>query len=390
MPKRSRPPAPCSPTPRPDGVLAVAALSARTLAQWAAEDGRPAIALDVFGDADTRRAAASWHPIGHGTAIAGETLLAALKALGRQGQVTNWVAGSGFDGSLDLLEAADAVLPRVGTAVERLRWLADPRRFFVLLDALRIAHPPVRFDCPGNVEGWLRKQGGGSGGWQVRRASGPESDRRVYWQRERRGRAMSATFVANGEDAVVLGFNRLLTRPIGEHPYVFRGVVGPVPVDEAVQRTMSAALRALVSTCRLRGLGSLDFIVGDDGRADVLELNARPPASAALYPRIDGGSPLQAHLRACVERVLPAPPLPAAEVRGLQIVYAPQPMAFDAARAAAVAAFEGASDLPAAGQRFGAGEPVCSVAAQGRDADAVEQALAQREARLLQMLENPT
>jgi uncharacterized protein len=371
-------------------VLAVAALSARTLAQWAAQDGRPAIALDVFGDADTRRAAASWHPIGSGAAIAGEALLAALTALARRGDVKGWVAGSGFDGSLDLLEVADAVLPRVGTAVERLRWLADPRRFFVLLDALRISHPPVRFDCPGNVDGWLRKQGGGSGGWQVRRAARPESDRRVYWQRERRGRAMSATFVANGEDAVVLGFNRLLTRPIDEHPYVFRGVVGPVMVDEAVQRTMTAALRALVSTCRLRGLGSLDFIVGDDGRADVLELNARPPASAALYPCVDGGSPLQAHLRACVDRALPAAPVPPSDVRGVQVVYAPRAMAIDPSRAAAIAAFEGASDLPAAGQRFAAGEPLCSVAAQGPGADAVEQALAQREARLLQMLENPS
>jgi hypothetical protein len=361
-------------------LLAVAALSARTLAQWAAQDGRPAVALDVFGDADTRHAAASWHAIGSGGAIAGETLLAALTALARRGDVTGWVAGSGFDGSLDLLEVAGAVLPRFGTAVERLRWLGDPRRFFVLLDALRIAHPPVRFDCPGVVDGWLRKQGGGSGGWQVRRATRPESDRRVYWQRERHGRVFSATFVANGEDAAVLGFNRLLSRAVGANPYVFRGVVGPVAVEDAVQRTMTAALRALASTCRLRG----------DGRAEVLEINARPPASAALYPCIDGASPLQAHLRACTERRLPAPPLPAAAVRGLQIVHAVRPTAIDSVRAAAIAAFDGASDLPAAGSRFEPGEPLCSVAVQGHDADAVEAALGAREARLLQHLETTT
>ena len=44
-------------------MLALAALSARALAEAAAREGLRAVALDVFGDADTRRHAADWQPI---------------------------------------------------------------------------------------------------------------------------------------------------------------------------------------------------------------------------------------------------------------------------------------------------------------------------------------
>ena len=41
-------------------MLALAALSARALAEAAANEGLGAVALDVFGDADTQRLAREW------------------------------------------------------------------------------------------------------------------------------------------------------------------------------------------------------------------------------------------------------------------------------------------------------------------------------------------
>jgi uncharacterized protein len=48
--------------------IAVASISARALAEAAAREGFGVIALDVFGDVDTRLASSLWLPIGAGGA----------------------------------------------------------------------------------------------------------------------------------------------------------------------------------------------------------------------------------------------------------------------------------------------------------------------------------
>ena len=76
-------------------VLAVAALSARMLAEAARADGFDVIAFDVFGDADTRRACSQWLPIGapDGLRIDAALLLSVLGALAQRGDVIGWIAG---------------------------------------------------------------------------------------------------------------------------------------------------------------------------------------------------------------------------------------------------------------------------------------------------------
>ncbi|NUT14983.1 MAG: hypothetical protein HOQ33_10835, partial [Cupriavidus sp.] len=80
--------------------LAVAAISARMLAEAARDDGFEVEALDLFGDADTRRASTRWHGIGEPASLQvdGARLLAALQALAQGGRVAGWVAGAGFEG----------------------------------------------------------------------------------------------------------------------------------------------------------------------------------------------------------------------------------------------------------------------------------------------------
>lgn len=373
-------------------MLAVAALSARALVDSAALDGWRAVALDCFGDADTLRAAAAWHDIGATQAlhIDADKLLAGLRALGRAGQVRGWVAGSGFDGRADLLARGAALLPLIGTAPDDVRRVRDPRQFFATLRSHDIGFPAVAFEAPADTAGWLRKDAGGCGGWQVRRAALPfEHDPGLYWQRERRGTPMSATLVGNGRDAVLLGFNQQMVQPLGDRPFVFCGVIGPLPVSDAVAREVTAIARLLAAVFRLRGLGSLDFLL-DGESVEVLELNPRPPASLALYPRIGAGGALRAHLRACSHDELPAAPAPGAGVRGSGIVFAPQGVHVDAPLAARIARSDGACDLPRAGTRVDAGQPLCSLVAEGRDEHAVRTQLAGRREALLACLETTT
>lgn len=364
-------------------MLALAALSARALAGWAAADGTPAVALDVFGDADTRAVARAWRAIGSASPprIEGARLLAELRGLALRGDVQAWVAGSGFEADPGLLMQAAAALPLLGTAPADQARLADPQAFFAALDRGAIAHPPVAFTPPAGG-GWLRKQPRSAGGWGLtrRRDAAPGA----YWQRERTGTPVSACFVANADRAVLLGLNRQATVEIGEHPFVFAGVCGPLDWP-ALQAQAEQVLAALVPAYRLRGLGSVDFIVGADGVAELLEVNARPSASAALYPDIGGRSPLHAHLRACRHGELP--PAPRGPARGLRVVFARRALALDAAAAARIAAWPGAADLPAAGARFAPGEPVCTLEAEGADVVAVEAALVRAEQDLLHSLE---
>lgn len=366
-------------------MLALAALSARRLAAWAAADRVPAIALDVFGDADTRALARSWLPVGRGSppAFDAALLLDTLAALARRGDVNGWVAGSGFESDLALLDAAARRLRLWGTAPAAQHRLADPRGFFATLAAHGIAHPPVCFEPP-EGPGWLRKRAASAGGWGVDR--GREAEPGAYWQRERAGPPMSATFVANGERAVVLGLNRQRTLALGERPYVFAGVAGPVAADARVRHDVEHALRHLVPAYALRGLGSLDFVV-ERGRAEVLEVNPRPPASAALYPGVGGGTPLAAHLRACRDGELPGSPAIGGSARALRIVYAPCGTRIDTRRALELAARPHVHDRPAAGTPCGAGEPVCTVELEAADALAAEAAAEAEAAVLTNLLE---
>jgi len=373
--------------------LAVVSISARMLAEAATEDGFDVVALDLFGDADTRRACFEWHPVGEAATLSidGERLLPALAALARQGRVAGWVAGSGFEGRADLLERGAALLPLLGTQAASMRRLRAPETFFGFLAGRGIGHPAVRLTPPEDPAGWLIKDAHGCGGWHIRPAASHQgrqpsqsASAHHYFQREAPGMPMSATFIANGSDACVLGFNQLLVRPLAGHPFVFCGAVGPVPVPPAVQAGVTAAVRALAAAFSLRGLGSLDFLRDGDSAA-VLEVNPRPPASMALY----GPGMVAAHLRACVQGELPPRPAPDANaiVRGTEIVFASRRCRLDESTLQHLAARADCHDLPAVASGFQAGDPLCSVSASGTDAAQVRALLQCRHEDVHSLLE---
>jgi uncharacterized protein len=357
-------------------VLAVAALSARMLAEAASDDGFDVAALDLFGDADTRRACSQWSPIGQPGAlhIDAALLLQALAALAQQRGVTGWIAGSGFEAQPELLERGAALLPLIGTPADAVRRVCDPQVFFDFLDAEKIAHPPLQMSAPADAAAWLVKDAQGSGGWHIRRAVPNETlSAQHYFQREMSGTPMSATFIANGSDACVLGFNQLIVRRFGARPFVFCGAVGPLPLTPDVAQRITAAARSIAAAFSLRGLGSLDFML-DGADFGVLEVNPRPPASIALYRR---HGVVAAHVRAWRRGELPPSiqPVSSKVVQGTEIVFAPRALRLDERAARRLAEHAGCHDLPFAATRFDAWDPVCSVAASGTDAAQVRSLL---------------
>lgn len=377
--------------------IAVAALSARALAQAAARDGFEVIALDVFGDADTRCAALQWRSIGApavegGWHIDDALLLDALGELAHADRAQGWIIGAGFETRVDLIEEGARRLPLLGNGAPTLRRLQHARSFFETLDAHGVAHPPVRFDGPADASGWLLKDFAGSGGWHVRRAQGlPQQTLTAtqHWQQERCDvTPMSATFIANGHRACVLGCNRQLVHAMRERPFVWCGVIGPVPVSAGVVVQVNAALQAIVPAFGLRGLCSLDFLAFEHGeeRIEVLEINPRIPASAQLYAAA-GVRVIEAHVQACEHGVLPATRTIIDAPRGIATVFAPRELHASDAATQWLATQPDVHDIPLRATRFRTDDPVCSVSAGGVDAVAVQQHLTQRTQALLAALE---
>ena len=357
--------------------LAVAAVSARMLAEAAALDGHEVVALDLFGDADTRRASQRWWSIGvpGSLRIDPARVLEALRHTAQQpgDAVIGWVPGSGFEGQPDLLEAGAKLLPLIGTQPDAVRRVRDPLAFFAALAAHGIAHPPVRDDAPAEPEGWLLKDARACGGWHIRRATAAHGtvggSASLYFQREMPGVPMSATFIANGERAMLLGINELIVRPVGARPHVYGGCIGPVTVSADVAQRVGDAVRMLTAEFGLRGWCSLDFI-RDEEAIGVLEVNPRPPASLSLYAQ---RGLIDAQLRACLQGELPrAGAFAALQVAGSEIVYARRSLTLDAIGAQHLAGRADAHDLPAAGAQFEAGDPICSVSATGDTAGHVK------------------
>lgn len=370
--------------------LAIAAFSARALVELAVREGHEVVALDLFGDRDTRRVASAWFGIGDPTRlqIDAAPLLAALDELRAQG-VEGWLVGGGFDGRADLLEAGAARLPLIGNDAATVARVRTPQSFFAALDAAGIAHPAVTFDWPADPQGWLRKDAAGSGGLQVVPAAdlAPHAlPPGTYLQREAAGVPMSATFVANGREAVVLGCNEQIVQGSPEQPFLYAGVIGPVPVAAAVYAELTRGVQTLVAHFGLRGLGSLDFLL-DGGRMAVLELNPRLPASAVLYPRVGAGGPIAAHLDACRGSVLPPAMRGDAGLSGSTIVYARRPLHLGDGPLAWLAAQPDVHDLPGGPWHGRTGDPVCSLTAQGQTPAAVREQLLMRRDELLSILE---
>ncbi len=352
------------------------------------------MALDVFGDLDTLMAASRWMPIGRpeNASIDPEMLLAALHALSRSDAASAWIAGGGLDGMPDVLSDGSKLLPLIGTAAQHVRQIKDAKVFFDVLSACGIDHPPVCHDMPDPPAGWLIKDAHGSGGQHIRLAEvavdqvSPSSS---YFQQRVDGSPMSATFLANGHDVAILGFNQLMVRSIGGCPYVFCGAIGPVPVSTAVRQSIGQALAKLTPALHLKGLCSLDFILDGD-RSMVLEINPRPPASMALYMaaahHMSGDGLMAAHCLACTTGELPqwARSLEAAcQVSGFEVMYAPHAIDVTEADITAWSAIGTCHDVPSAALHVEAGQPVCTVSAQGGSVQQVQQQLAQRLTSLL-------
>lgn len=341
----------------------------------AAAAGYAVVAVDAFGDADTRAQAAAvlQLPYRDGGFDAAEVRRRVLPLLGEDAGL---VYGSGFETQPELLEEIARRGRVYGNSAETVRMLKHPGRFFSLLAELELPFPETRLTLPETADGWLRKCIGGSGGVHVAPLVAGEGAG-GYCQRQLPGRPCSLLFLADGRDIVVVGYNEQWLAPAPGMPFRYGGAVGNIALPAPACAAMQRAAQQLARAAGLRGLNSLDCMVHGE-QAWVLEVNPRLSATFALYDtQAYGANLLRAHLQACAG-VLDW----AARAEGAcahLIYYAP----FGSTIPPGLAWPPWVADVPLAGSTIRAGEPLCSVMACAPEA-AGAAALVHRRARDLQ------
>ncbi len=155
-------------------------------------------------------------------------------------------------------------------------------------------------------ERWLKKNTYSSGGTGVTWYAGPSGRNRTaprgdalfpshaMLQQWVAGRNYGATFFADSDSVSLLGIFRSLFVRRGQHPFLYAGSFGPVPIPPTAKNSndlpsLQPALHRFGKIAsehfQLRGLFNIDFIVDESGNGWVLEINPRWTAASELIER---------------------------------------------------------------------------------------------------------
>jgi predicted ATP-grasp superfamily ATP-dependent carboligase len=361
-----------------EAVLIVAA-SGRALAASARRGGYLPLVVDFFGDADTIALSHAHARLDDGLArgMTADTLDAAFAQVTAGQQPCGVVCGTGFEDRPELLTHIAQRFRVFGTAAQTLSALKDPLAFAALCAGCGIPHPETTSMRPASATGWLAKRKGGAGGSHIGPAAerAPAQDAGYYYQRQVAGVPVSASFLADGRQAHVLGFSTQWASPAPRRPFRYGGAVRPADLPARTVGALTESIDRLVAAMPLCGLNSADFLVaGDDFR--LLEINPRPSATLDIFepPR---GSLFALHMSACVAALdFVTPSLPGAMATA--IVYAERDLIMPAWDWP-----DWTADRPHTGSVIKAGEPLCTVRASAATAADARQLIDDRLATVL-------
>ncbi len=347
------------------GYVLIIANTGRMLAEAAAKAGLKPLVIDLCNDIDTRRYADDVIKI---PTLSKTYLEPALDYFIEKYSVRQAIYGSGFENHPESLNYLNDRLTILGNSPDTFIRLHDKAEFFLVLTNLSIDYSEVAFAAPDDGGIWLVKPMRGQGGLGIRRYKpGEHTETSVYWQKYQPGSAHSVLFLADGQQAQIIGFNSQWTVCLNEsEEFVFAGVINDADINEEQKTALTAWINRCVKAFLLKGLNSLDFIkTGDQCR--VLEINARPPASMQLYEN----DLLSRHILAVQGVLLDGLP-DSTGYTGYQIVYAEEdsmiPDRFDWPKAC--------RDIPESGVICRKGQPICSIISHQNESRQVRDELA--------------
>ncbi len=339
------------------------------------------LVIDLFADLDTRHYAEDFRQV---PSLAKADITSAIDYFIERYAVTHVIYGSGFESYPESLFYLDSRLIILGNTPETFLSLQNKPFFFAELAKSAIPYPAVAFHAPDFVDDWLVKPMQGQGGAGIKRYRPCDRlESFIYWQQYQHGTPHSVLFLADGDKAQVIGFNRQWLIDLGQdREFIFSGVINSSDLSNTQKRLVSDWLNKLVPAFRLKGLNSLDFILTDE-HLSVLEINARPSASMQLY----NDDLLIRHITACIAGLSSEDIAPIVRngprYTAYQIVYAIRdviiPDRFDWP--------DGCMDLPDTGVICRAGQPICSIIAHQNDSEHVQAQLLSLQQFIITKLE---
>jgi len=365
------------------GRVVVAGVSTRAAAESAAKAGFDVIALDAFGDIDQ-------HPAVRSVTLPrrGDLPFSAYDAAQAVRDVAADAAAylSPFENHPGAVDELGSGRTLWGNPPEVLRRVRDP---FVVAGSLRrrgFAAPITRVDVTSEAGAWLIKPFRSGGGHGVRLwETGTRVARGFYVQERIDGVPASIVFVAANGRAVPLGISRQLAGDpaFGASGYRYCGSILASAADDVLTDAVSDRMTALACEAAaqfgLIGLNGIDCVIRD-GTPYAIEINPRWCSSMELVERHYGMSLFAAHAAACAEGVLPVFDLRRARrtapVAGKAVVFAWSDVVAGDTRS--WLGDDSVRDVPKPHERFAAGQPICTVFAQGNDYEACASALAAR------------
>lgn len=226
---------------------------------------------------------------------------------------------------------------------------------------------------PDSRRKWLVKPVRGGGGQHITFwRNGQRIKRGFMLQEYVPGVACSASFVANGQKAVVIGLTEQLVgrTEFGGRGFCYCGNILPMDAGLANAPEVLDQVQRIASLLTLEfglvGVNGMDFIL-TDGQVCPTEINPRYSASMELIERAYGLPIFDLHMRAVLQGELPDFSLPdigwpAKRTFGKAILYAGKD-----SRALDTQSWltRGIRDVPHPGERIARGKPVCTVLADG-------------------------
>lgn len=349
-------------------------------AQSARNGGWRPIVIDQFADQDTIELSQRALKIDFDRLDADpEEFRLIVNEIGAFDSVPGVIYGGGVDHRFRFLEFLFDRFVVYGNEIEVLDFCYDPHRFFPRLKYLGIPFPETRYYPPTHRTAWLVKERFSEGGRGVRYLHDIDTyNSGDYFQKYISGPVLSVLFLADGKQAVIVGFNsQWSSRQDPNHPFLFSGLINRVDLDSEQKETVKSYVDRLVDGIGLKGLNSLDFILDGD-ICKITELNPRLSASMALYDEAYPDGLIAEHVFACQGKI-GLRPIADEQIRAIKVVYA----SLDLKVSYSGEWPEWCVDRPFPGARILAWEAICSVTASGSCQEEVERKIKERENQIL-------
>jgi uncharacterized protein len=365
-------------------------VSVRGMAESAVNSGYSVMALDAFGDLDLQGFCES-HALSRDFELSYSA--GGLFQATRRLQFDAVAYTSNLENYPEIVERMARRHELLGNPANTLRQVRDSSLLHRLLNSAGFEVPETIFQVNGRratpERRWLNKPIRSGGGHRVSFARFGGSPKRGFILQEFiSGLPCSASFVADGQQAAVLGLSEQLVglHEFGSQGFHYCGNIAPLAAVEDSQQGSTILDQAqqiaslLTRTFGLVGVNGFDFIL-KDGRVLLIEVNPRYSASMELIEKAYSLPIFDLHVQAITQKILPEidptlfgktyPP----RFYGKAILYAEKEVRTPDTHRWLQA---GIRDIPHPGEKIPAGKPVCTLLADGNTREACFSQLAAR------------